>query len=197
MVKSGEREIAKVRFYAAKRPIKTWDVNVGNIVISKLVKTKTNSKYLIGYLDETIRALILKMPKMTGYVMTFKVEEGNNKLTPFRIDNGKLLEKYKAIWTRIEDFKNIKLNALPVYDDRYIKTKIRTFGNKVYTNFCGLTVPEDDIQCGSFTIFSIDSLLVYNKKYYLQVYLGNCAYEIVNKQITDYLDENLFEDQIL
>ena len=134
---------------------------------------------------------------MTGYVMTFKVEEGNNKLTPFRIDNGKLLEKYKAIWTRIEDFKNIKLNALPVYDDRYIKTKIRTFGNKVYTNFCGLTVPEDDIQCGSFTIFSIDSLLVYNKKYYLQVYLGNCAYEIVNKQITDYLDENLFEDQIL
>ena len=197
MVKSGEREIAKVRFYAAKRPIKTWDVNVGNIVISKLVKTKTNSKYLIGYLDETIRALILKMPKMTGYVMTFKVEEGNNKLMPFRIDNGKLLEKYKAIWTRIEDFKNIKLNALPVYDDRYIKTKIRTFGNKVYTNFCGLTVPEDDIQCGSFTIFSIDSLLVYNKKYYLQVYLGNCAYEIVNKQITDYLDENLFEDQIL
>ena len=197
MVKSGEREIAKVRFYAAKRPIKTWDVNVGNIVISKLVKTKTNSKYLIGYLDETIRALILKMPKMTGYVMTFKVEEGNNKLMPFRIDNGKLLEKYKAIWTRIEDFKNIKLNALPVYDDRYIKTKIRTFGDKVYTNFRGLNVPEDDIQCGSFTIFSIDSLLVYNKKYYLQVYLGNCAYEIVNKQITDYLDENLFEDQIL
>ena len=197
MVKFGEIEKAKDRFYAAKRPIKTWDVNVDNIVISKLVKTKTNSKYLIGYLHETIRALILKMPKMTGYVMTFKVEEGNNKLTPFRIDNGKLLEKYKAIWTRIEDLKNIKLNALPVHDDRYIKTKIRTFGDKVYTNFRGLNVPEDDIQCGSFTIFSIDSLLVYNKKYYLQVYLGNCAYEIVNKQITDYLDENLFEDQIL
>ena len=197
MVKFGEREIAKVRFYAAKRPIKTWDVNVGNIVISKRIKTKTNSKYLVGYLDETIRALILKMPKMNGYVMTFKVEEGNNKLMPFHIDKGKLLEKYKAVWTRIEDFKNIKLNALPVYGDRYIKTKIKTFGNKVYINFRGLTVPEDDIQCGSFTIFSIDSLLVYNKKYYLQVYLGNCAYEIVNKQIKDYLDENLFEDQIL
>ena len=35
-----------------------------------------------------------------------------------------LLEKYKAIWDKIEDFKKIKLNALPVYDDRYIKTKI-------------------------------------------------------------------------
>ena len=86
---------------------------------------------------------------------------------------------------------------MPVYGDRYIKTKIKTFGNKVYINFRGLTVPKDDIKCGSFTIFSIDSLLVYNKKYYLQVYLGNCAYEIVNKQIKDYLDENLFEDQVL
>ena len=28
-----------------KKPIKTWNVNVDNIVISKSVKTKTNSKY--------------------------------------------------------------------------------------------------------------------------------------------------------
>ena len=33
-----------------------------------------------------------------------------------------------------------------------------------------------------------------NQKYYLQFYLDYCAPEIVNKQITDYLDENLFED---
>ena len=29
--------------------------------------------------------------------MTIKVKEGNNKLMSFRIDNEKLLEKYKAI----------------------------------------------------------------------------------------------------
>ena len=40
----------------------------------------------------------------------------------FHIDDKELLEKYKAIWTKIEDFKNIELNALPVYDNRYIKT---------------------------------------------------------------------------
>ena len=53
----------------------------------------------------------------------------------FCIDDEKLLEKYKAIWINIEDIKSIKSNALPVYDDRYIKTKIRTFGDKVYTIF--------------------------------------------------------------
>ena len=48
MVRFGGRVIAKETFYAAKKPIKTWDVNFDSIVTSKLVKTKTNSKYLIG-----------------------------------------------------------------------------------------------------------------------------------------------------
>ena len=41
----------------------------------------------------------------------------------FCINDEKLLEKYKATWTKIDDLKNIKLNTSPVYDDRYIKTK--------------------------------------------------------------------------
>ena len=50
---------------------------VENIVISKLIKTKTNSKYLIGYLDKDIRPLVFIMPRMSGYVKTFKVEDGD------------------------------------------------------------------------------------------------------------------------
>ena len=38
-----------------------------------------------------------------------------------RRDDEKLLEKYKAIWTKIEYLKNVELNGLPVYDNRYIK----------------------------------------------------------------------------
>ena len=59
--------------------------------------------------------------------------------------------------------KNIKLNASPIYDDRYIKTKIKTYGDEVYTNSRGLNVPED------------------------------YDYKIMNKQMTDYLDDNLSE----
>ena len=131
---------------------------------------------------------------MSGYVKTLKVEDKNSKLMSFSIDDGELLEKYKTIWSKIQDLKNIKLNALTVYDDRYIKNKISTYGINIYTTFCGLNVPKDDIECESSTAISIDSLLVYEGKYYLQVYLDNCAYKIVNKQMTDYLDDNLFED---
>ena len=53
---------------------------------------------------------------------------------------------------------------------------------------------KDDIECGSFIVISFDSLLKCENKCYLQVYLGNCAYKIASKEMTDYLDENFFED---
>ena len=116
---------------------------------------------------------------MSGFVKTFKFEEGdkdkNSKMMSLHIDDEKLLVKYKAIWTKTEDLKHIKSNALPVYYDRYIKTKIRTYADKVYTNFHSLNMPDDDIECESFTLISIGSLLVCENKYYLQVYLGNCT----------------------
>ena len=138
---------------------------------------------------------------MSGYVKTFEVKDGDNdknhKLMSFCINDERLLEKYKAIRNTIEDFKNIELNASPFYDDRCIKTRIRTYGDKVYTNFCGLNVPENDIECESFTVISIDSLLSYKSKYYLQVHLNNCVYKIKGQGMIDYLDDKLFEDYLL
>ena len=58
-------------------------------------------------------------------------------------------------------------------------------------------MPEDNIECEFFTVISIDLLLVYDSKYYLEEYLENCVYKIVNKQMADYLDENIFEDYTL
>ena len=51
MLRFNETKVAKKTFYGAKEPISIWDVSVDNIVISKLAKTKSDSKYLIGYLD--------------------------------------------------------------------------------------------------------------------------------------------------
>ena len=48
---------------------------------------------MIGYLDKAIKPLVLIIPKMSGYVKTFEVENKNSKLLAFCIDNEKLLEK--------------------------------------------------------------------------------------------------------
>ena len=57
-----------------KKPIDIWDVNVDNMDFSKLIETKTNSRYLVGYSEK-----VLIMPKMSGYVKTFKVKDGDQK----------------------------------------------------------------------------------------------------------------------
>ena len=80
-------------------------------------------------------------------------------------DDDKLLEKYKTISNKIRDLKNNKNN---IVDSRYVKSKIRTYGEKVYTNFLGLNMLEDGVKWESFTIISIVSFLIYENKYYLK-----------------------------
>ena len=40
MLRFGETKVAKENIYAAKKAINIWDLNIDNIVISKLVETK-------------------------------------------------------------------------------------------------------------------------------------------------------------
>lgn len=81
--------------FQCKKPIKYWDGEVNNMVISKLVETKDNSSYLIGYIDKVITLLVLILPKMGGHVKTLKVKDGEkdeeNKLQPFRVDDENML----------------------------------------------------------------------------------------------------------
>ena len=58
MLRFGKRNVAKEISYDEEKPINIWDVYVNDIVISKLVETETNSKYLIGYLGKFIRPLV-------------------------------------------------------------------------------------------------------------------------------------------
>ena len=43
MVRFGKTKVVKGKFYAAKN---IWNINIDNIVISKLIETKTNSRWL-------------------------------------------------------------------------------------------------------------------------------------------------------
>ena len=78
MFRSGKTKVAKEEFYDAKKPVKIRDVNVDNIVISKLIESKNNSEYLIIYLDEVIRPLVLTLPRVSEYIETFK-NKGRDK----------------------------------------------------------------------------------------------------------------------
>ena len=58
--------------------MKNQDIDVDNIVIRKSCKTKTNSKFSIGYLVDVIRPLVLILPKMSEYTKNLKIKDKKN-----------------------------------------------------------------------------------------------------------------------
>ena len=59
---------------------------------------------------------------MSGYIKYF--EYGGQNMS-FLIKDDKVLEKYKQIWDVITNKLKIKFHSLPVYDKKYLKTKVR------------------------------------------------------------------------
>ena len=49
-MKFDKTKVSKEEFYGAKKPVKFCYVNLDNIIISKFVESKNNSKYLSGVL---------------------------------------------------------------------------------------------------------------------------------------------------
>ena len=51
------------------------------------------------------------------------------------VKDEKILKRYLKIWNKIKSLIKRELNSEPVYNDKYIKTKIKIYNDKVYTNF--------------------------------------------------------------
>ena len=80
---------------------------------------------MIVYLDKDIRLLVLIISRMSGYVKTFNIEDKINKSMSFLVNGEKLLEKYKAILTKIEDLKNVNvIQSFLLILYLYMKTNI-------------------------------------------------------------------------
>ena len=92
-------------------------------------------KYIIGYNDNTISPLQLFLPKMIGYFNIFK--DGARKI-PFFNDNNKFLEIYTAIWEKISNLANKKFDSDPIYNNKYINAKIRSYNDDIKTNVCNI-----------------------------------------------------------
>ena len=63
----------------------------------------------------------------------------------------------------------IDFESKPVYgddDDKYIKTKIKTYEKSIITNFHSKKMPKEKASCKCLSIIMIDSVIKANKKYY-------------------------------
>ena len=111
---------------------------------------------------------------MIGYVKHFD----NNKTMSFKVSDNKLLKKYNKIWEKISNLMNIEFDSEPVYSDvdKFIKTKIKMYGNRVNTNFQGKNVPKENASYKCLSLTMLDSVIRVNKKYFPQTLLEECKY---------------------
>ena len=129
---------------------------------------------------------------MTGYINEFN-ENKNTIIMSLRVNDEQLFKKYNKIWKKVEKLMRIDFESKPVYgdDDKYIKTKIKVYGDNMITNFHNKQMPKEKEPCKCLSIIMLDSVIKANKKYYPQTLLEECKYVQEKIKTENYIDEDL------
>ena len=131
---------------------------------------------------------------MSGYIKYF---ENVGKNMSFIVKDDNVLDKYKKIWDKIKEKLNTKFHSMPVYDETYIKAKVRKFDNKIKTNFLGDGVPKENMHYASIASITIKSVMRMDKKNHLQVYLQERKYKVKKIQVSRFINAELKSDSEL
>ena len=86
----------------------------------------------------------------------------------FVIKDDSVLDKYNEIWDKIKETLNIKFHSMPVYDEKYIKVKVRECNCAIKTKFLGDKIPKEKVHYACIGCITIDSVMKIEKKNYLQ-----------------------------
>ena len=157
-LKFDEIKIDKKEFHKSKKPTVLNLVDTNKIVISdKFNQTDDGFKYFIGYQeDNIIRPLCIILPQMSGYIKYFK---NGGKNMSFITKDDSVLFKYNEIGNKIKMTLSIKFHSNPIYDEKYIKAKIREFNGVTKTNFLSNEVPKEGVHYICIASISIDSVI--------------------------------------
>ena len=175
--------VNKKEFHKSKQPINLDLVNLDQIVVSG------GFKYFISYKEgEIVKPLCIILPQMTGYIKYF---ENGGKNMSFVIKDDDVLDKYNEIWDKIKETLSIKFHSMPVYDEKYIKAKVREFNGVIKTNFLGDEVPKENKHYTCIACITIDSVMRMEKKNYLQVYFEECKYRMTKTKMNKFIEAEL------
>ena len=90
----------------------------------------------------------------------------------------------------------IKSNNEPVFNEKYIKTRIKIYNNRIYTNFQYNKIPKDNEYCTCLSVILLDSVFVNSDiECYPQIYLEECKYAVKNKKKINTINKELELDE--
>ena len=80
---------------------------------------------------------------------------------------------------------------MSVYDEKYIKVKVREISGVIKTNFLGDEITKENEHYTCIACIIIDSVMRMEKKNYLQVYLKECQYRMKKTKMTKFMEAQL------
>ena len=195
-VKFDDKKVKRRDFYKNKKLFQINNINVNKILVSKEEPygTQNSFKYFIGYNgNDVIRPLCVKLPQMTGYARKFEF----NSTMSFKISDTQLLKRYSQIWKKLEKLLKIEFSSKPVYgdDDKYIKTKTKTYGDSVITNVHKKKMPKENAPCTCLSKIMLDSVIKAKKKHYPQTFSEECKYQQKRIKIENLIDDDLEKNE--
>ena len=157
----------KKKFHKSKEPIDLLSVDLDQIVVSYEFKHNAEGfKYFIGYLEcEIVKPLCIILPQMW--------------------------DKFDKIWDVTKDKLGIEFHSEPVYEYKYFKAKVREFDGVMKTNFLNNGMPKESMHYSCIACITIDSVINFNEKNHLQVYLEECKYKIKETQMSKFIKNEL------
>ena len=189
-LKFNNTKLNKKEFHKSKQVTDLNLVTVDQIVVSdKFRHSDDGFKYFNGYQEgEIVKPLHIILPQMIGYIKYF---ENGGKNMSFLIKDDEVGEKYEEIWNVIKNKPGIKFHSEPIYEQKYLKAKVREFDGNIKTNFLGNGMPKKNMHYTCIACITIDSIMKMNKKNCLQVYLEECKYKIKEIQMCRFVNTEL------
>ena len=159
-------EVSKKEFYESKRAVNLSKVSADKIVVSNIIKgNNETNKVFIGYnsdITDIVGPLCIILPQMSGWIKHF---ENGGKNMSFKIEDDSVYLKYNEIWNKIKELLGgVKFHSEPIYDDSYVKSKVKTLSEMIKTFFNGNEIPKKRIEYVCIACISVDSILKINKK---------------------------------
>ena len=121
---------------------------------------------------------------MSGHIKYF---DSGGKNMSFKIEDQSVYLKSTEIWNKIKNPPNTRFHGQPIYDDKYIKTNVKTFSSMINTLFSGNEIPKERNHYICIAVICIDSVLKVDKKY-PQVYLEQSKYKIKRRKPVGCID---------
>ena len=101
------------------------------------------------------------------------------------IEDDEVWEKYEKVWDVIKNKRGIKFHSKPIYEQKYLKAKVREFDGVIKTNFLGNDMPKENMYYTCTACITIYSVMRIDKKNHPQVYIEECKYKIKKYKCLD------------